>query len=366
MLSRLHSLIVKELLAALKDPKARVVLIVPPILQTLLFAYAVTLEPNNLTLAIQNLDGGRWGRELVMRLAAAQTFTDVFTVESEAQIHRALDEQQAVAVLSIPRDFSRAVESGKPVGVQMLMDGRKTNTTQIVVGYTSRIIGSLQKDMTGERQVGAVQIERNWFNPNLNYKWYTLPSLVAILSTLISLLVTAMSVAREREVGTFEQLLVSPLRPAEILIGKAVAALLIALAEASLILLIAVFVFKIPFQGSVLLLYGAMTVFLLSIIGVGLFISSLSMTQQQAILGTFTFMVPAIVLSGFATPIENMPSWLQSITPGNPLRWFLVIVRGIFLKGMSSEDVVANTWPMAVIALVTLSAATILFRKRME
>ena len=366
MLSRLLSLIVKELLAALKDPKARAVLIVPPILQTLLFAYAVTLEPNNLTLAVHNQDGGRWGHELISRLAAAQTFADIFAVESEAQVHRALDEQQAVAVLSIPRDFSSAIRSGRSVSVQLLLDGRKTNTTQIVVGYTSRIIGSLQRDLTGGRQVGAVQIERNWFNPNLDYKWYTLPSLVAILSTLISLLVTAMSVAREREVGTFEQLLVSPLRPAEILIGKAAAALLIALLEASIILLIAVFIFKIPFQGSVLLLYGAMTVFLLSIIGVGLFISSLSMTQQQAILGTFTFMVPAIVLSGFATPIENMPYWLQSITPGNPLRWFLVIVRGIFLKGMPAADVAANTWPMAIIALVTLSAATILFRKRME
>jgi ABC-2 type transport system permease protein len=209
-------------------------------------------------------------------------------------------------------------------------------------------------------------VERNWFNPNLDYKWYTLPSLVAILSMLVSLLVTAMSVAREREVGTFEQLLVSPLRPVEILAGKAAAALLVALVEASVILLIAVFGFKVPFQGSVPLLYGAMTVFLLSIIGVGLFISALSMTQQQAILGTFTFMVPAVVLSGFATPIENMPHWLQSITPGNPLRWFLVIVRGIFLKGMPAADVAANTWPMAIIALVTLSAAAILFRKRME
>jgi ABC-2 type transport system permease protein len=209
-------------------------------------------------------------------------------------------------------------------------------------------------------------IERNWFNPNLDYKWYTLPSLVAILSTLVALLVTSLSVARERELGTFEQLLVSPLRPVEILVGKSVAALSIALIEATGILLIAVFLFRVPFQGSLLLLYGAMFVFLLSIVGAGLFISSLSMTQQQGILGAFAFMSLSVVLSGFATPIENMPDWLQVIAQANPMRWFMVIVRGLFLKGMPVDDVMANTWPMAIIAIITLSAATVLFRKRME
>ncbi|HOP47278.1 MAG TPA: ABC transporter permease [Desulfobacteraceae bacterium] len=366
MLSRLRSLIIKELLAALKDPKARVVLIVPPLLQALLFSFAITLEANNLTLAVHNLDGGKWGSELVQRLSASRTFTEVFAVESEKQITRALDEQQAIAVLSIPQDFSRAIENETPVSVQLLLDGRKTNTAQIVAGYTLQIVASLQEELAGGQQGNVILIERNWFNPNLDYKWFTVPSLVVILSTLIALLVTAMSVAREREVGTFEQLLVSPLRPAEILLGKAGAALLIAMVEATGIILIGVYGFKIPFQGSLLLLYGSMAIFLLSIIGVGLFISSLSTTQQQGILGAFTFMVPAVVLSGFATPIENMPHWLQVISLGNPLRWFMLIVRGIFLKGMPATDVISNTWPMAVIAVVTLSAAAVLFRKRME
>ncbi|MBN1516708.1 ABC transporter permease [Candidatus Sumerlaeota bacterium] len=366
MLPRLCSLIVKELLAALKDPKARFLLIMPPLIQTLLFAFAVTLEVNNMTLAVQNLDGGKWSYELIQRLSASRTFTNVIAVESEEQIMRALDEQLAIAALSIPQDFSRAIEAGIPADVQLLLDGRKTNTAQIVAGYTEQIVGALQQELSGGEQGNVVLIERNWFNPNLNYKWFTLPSLVAILSTLIALLVTAMSVAREREVGTFEQLLVSPLRPVEILLGKAAAALLIATLEATGIILIAVYGFRIPFEGSPLLLYSSMIVFLLSIIGVGLFISSLSMTQQQGILGAFTFMVPAVILSGFATPIENMPEWLQFITLGDPLRWFLVIVRGIFLKGMPAADVAANTWPLAIIAVITLSAADILFRKRME
>jgi ABC-2 type transport system permease protein len=196
--------------------------------------------------------------------------------------------------------------------------------------------------------------------------WYTVPSLICILSTIISLILTALSVAREREMGTFEQLLVSPLQPIEILVGKALPALFLALCSASLLLAIAIFVFRIPFQGSLALLYGAMVIFLMAIIGIGLFISSLSMTQQQAILGAFVFMPPAVILSGFATPIENMPGWLQSFTVVNPLRWFLIIVRGIFLKDMPPADVLANTLPMVAIAAVTLTAATWLFKRRME
>jgi ABC-2 type transport system permease protein len=173
-------------------------------------------------------------------------------------------------------------------------------------------------------------------------------------------------VAREREMGTFEQLLVSPLQPIEILVGKALPALFLALCSASLLLAIAIFVFRIPFQGSLALLYGAMVIFLMAIIGIGLFISSLSMTQQQAILGAFVFMPPAVILSGFATPIENKPGWLQNFTVVNPLRWFLIIVRGIFLKDMPPADVLANTLPMVAIAVVTLTAATWLFKRRME
>lgn len=364
MLSRILSLIVKELLTVLKDPKGRVILIVPPLIQAVVFTFAATLEVNNLTLAINNLDSGKWGHELVQRLTAAETFTDVFAVENEDQIKSVLDQQRAIAVLCIPRDFSRNVGKGKAAEVQFLLDGRKTNAAQIVSGYLQQIMNTLQQESAPS--FGVTIIERNWFNPNLDYKWFTIPSLVAILSTLVALLVTALSVAREREVGTFEQLLVSPLRPTEILVGKAIPALFIAMVEATGIILIAIFVFRVPFQGSLVLLYGAMFVFLLSIVGVGLFISSLSMTQQQGILGAFTFMVLAVVLSGFATPVENMPGWLQAISLADPLRWFLVIVRGIFLKNMSVSAVAANTWPMAVIGFASLGSAAYLFRKRME
>jgi len=209
-------------------------------------------------------------------------------------------------------------------------------------------------------------VARNWFNPNLDFRWYTLPSLVCILTTVIGLIVTGLSVAREREMGTFEQLLVSPLHPLEILVGKALPALLVAMIEGALIVLIGVSLLQVPFNGSLPLLFASMGVFLLAIIGVGLFVSSLSMTQQQAVLGAFMFLVPATILSGFASPIENMPHWLQTISYANPLRYFMTIVRGIFLKDVPATVVWAQTWPMAIIACVTLSIATWLFKKRME
>jgi ABC-2 type transport system permease protein len=367
MLTRLRALMIKELLNILRDPKSRTVLIVPPIIQIFVFSFAMTMEAKNIHLAVLNLDAGRAGFELMQRFQNAETFSRIMTLTGQAEIPSVLDEQRALAVLVVPVDFSRRLETGETTAVQLLLDGRKTNTAQIVQGYAQRILDGFLADLNpnaGRRP--ATLLTRHWFNPNLEFMWYTVPSLICILSTIISLILTALSVAREREMGTFEQLLVSPLQPIEILAGKALPALFLALCSASLLLAIAIFVFRIPFQGSLALLYGAMVIFLMAIIGIGLFISSLSMTQQQAILGAFVFMPPAVILSGFATPIENMPGWLQNFTVVNPLRWFLVIVRGIFLKDMPPNDVLANTLPMVAIAVVTLTAATWLFKRRME
>ena len=367
MLARLKALIVKELLNILRDPKSRTVLIVPPIIQIFVFSFAMTMEAKNVHLGVLNLDNGQAGLELVQRFDEAQTFTRIVPLTGQAQIKPLLDRQEVLAVLVVPVDFSRRLADGRPTAVQLLLDGRKTNTAQIVRGYAQRILESyLTERGAGKAPQPVILQTRNWFNPNLEFLWYTVPSLICILSTVISLTLTALSVAREREMGTFEQLLVSPLQPTEILVGKALPAHFLALCSASLLLAIAIFVFRIPFQGSLLLLYGALVVFLFAIVGIGLFISSLCMTQQQAILGAFVFMPPAIILSGFATPIENMPPWLQEFTLINPLRWFLIIVRGVFLKDMPPADVLSNILPMVIIAMVTLTAAAWLFKRRME
>lgn len=367
MISRIRALIIKELLAILRDRKSRMILIVPPLMQLFIFAFAATQEVKNQTLAVLNLDRGAAARSLEQDFTAAATFSQILRLQRASEIPEVINRQQAIAVLSIPQDFSRNLERGQPATISFLLDGRKTNAAQIVQGYASRIVNAFQKRQQRPGQPAGITLEaRNWFNPNLDFKWFTVPSLVCILTTVIGLVVTGLSVAREREMGTFEQLLVSPLHPLEILAGKALPALLVAMLEGGLIVTVAVFLLQIPLHGSLALLFGAMAVFLLAIIGVGLFVSSLSMTQQQAVLGSFLFLVPAVILSGFASPVENMPHWLQTISYGNPLRYFMTLVRGIFLKDIPAEVVWSLTWPMAIIATITLSLAAWLFRKRME
>jgi ABC-2 type transport system permease protein len=367
MLNRIKSLIVKELLALLRDKKSRSVLIFPVFVQLFLFSFAATQEAKNLTLGVLNLDRGAAGFELIHRFTAASIFSRVIVFQSPAQATEAINDQKVNAVLWLPEDFSRNVADHAKAMASLILDGRKTNTAQIVQGYASRILTSYKSQYLGEADSEPAAIEvRNWFNPNLDFLWYTVPSLVCILTTLITMLVTGLSVARERELGTFDQLLVSPLRPIEILAGKAIPALLVVTIEGGFIILIGVFILHIPFNGSLALLYGALVVYLCSIIGIGLFISSLAMTQQQAVLGTFIFITPAIMLSGFASPIDNMPEWLQTLTLANPVRYFQVIIRGIFLKDMTPSMVWSELWPLIVISVVTLSAATWLFKHRME
>lgn len=369
MFNRIFALIVKELLAVLRDPRSRIVLVGPPLIQLFVFSFAATLEVKNVEIGILNQDQGRGGWEIVQRIAAASTFTRIDTLRGVREIKPYIDGRHGLLVVHIPEDFSRRVLRGEEGDIQVILDGRRSNAAQIVQNYLERMASELSAEYVannGLQPPATELVTRHWFNPNLNYIWFTVPGLVGILTMLIGLIVTALSVARERELGTFDQLLVSPLQPWEILVGKTLPAMLIGVAEGSLILLAAIFVFKVPVNGSLALLYLAMLVFLAAIVGVGLFISALSTTQQQALLGAFTFMVPGTLLSGFATPIQNMPDWLQVVTLANPLRWFLVVVRGVFMKGLPAELVLANTWPMAVIAVVTLSGAALLFRRRLE
>jgi ABC-2 type transport system permease protein len=366
---RIRALIVKELLAVLRDPRARMVLILPPIIQLVVFSYAGTLEVNNVSVAFLNEDSGKWGYELVQRFAGSPTFTRIRYLGSVADIRTVIDDQTAILVVHIPQDFSSDIAAGRNAPLQLVLDGRRSNAAQIVLGYVNRIVDQMDRDIaaaTGEAAPASLIVARNWFNPNLEYQWFTVPSLLAIITTLAGLTITALSVARERELGTFEQLLVSPLKPFEIIVGKSVPSLIIGLFHGTLFLLAAVFFFRIPFTGSLVLLYASLVAYLVSTIGIGLFISSIAKTQQQAFLGAFLFMSPSILLSGFATPIENMPQWLQYLTLLNPIRHFLVIVNGLFTKAMPAPVVFADAWWLVAIGLVTVSSAAWLFRRRME
>jgi ABC-2 type transport system permease protein len=369
MLARIRFLIVKELLAVWRDPNSRAILIVPPVLQMLVFTFAATQEVKNVPIAVLNEDMGLYARELVHRIEGSPNFSRVIRLGSDAEVEGAIDSRQALMVVRIRVDFSRDVAAGRPAKVQLLLDGSRANSTQIVSGYANEIVTRYDGDLASLRggpPRASALVSRAWFNPNLEARWSTVPALVAILSTLLGLMITGLSIARERELGTFDQLLVSPLSPTEILVGKSVPALLIGVAEASGMVLVGVFVIGVPFRGSVELLYVSMVVYLAALIGVGLFISSLARTQQQAILYSFMFMVPAMLLSGFATPIENMPDWLQSATMANPIRHFITILKGLFLKDLPATEVWRHLLPLVIIAAVTLSAASWLFRRRME
>jgi ABC-2 type transport system permease protein len=369
MATRIAALIVKELLAILRDPKGRMVLIVPPVFQLLVFAYAATLEVRNVDIAVLDRDHGAYSHELIARVEGSPTFGEVLRVSDLAALHAAITRRRAIAALHFGPTFSRDISARRPASLQLVLDGRRSNAAQLVAGYVNQIVDGMASDrLGGTRRAAAAPriVVRNWFNPSVITQWHTVPGLVAVISLLIGLIVTALSIARERELGTFDQLMVSPLRTHEILLGKTVPPLLVGLFHTTLFVSAAVFLFEIPLRGSLLLLYFSALFYLASLIGIGLFISALSSTQQQAILGAFLFATPAILLSGFATPIENMPGWLQSATLINPVRYFLVIVRGVFLKDLPLLEVLRNTLPLAGIALVTLGSAGWLFRHRME
>lgn len=370
MLWRLWTLIIKEFQAVWRDKKGRYVLIVPPLIQTLLFAFAATMEVKDVSVAICNRDAGRYGHELIERIRASSSFHNVRFLTSQEEIMPSVDNRDALLAVTIPQDFSRNLLAGRPAPLQVILDGRRTNTAQIASGYLTLVCQRLQTEIAREHNItppsSITVATRSWFNPNKDYQWFTVPGLVGIIMALEVMLLTGLSVARERELGTFEQLQVSPLTPGEIILGKTVPALLIGLAEGTLVVLMAVFLFDIPLRGALPTLYLGMFLYLLAMTGIGLFVSGIVQTQQQALLGTFVVFMPIVLLSGFMAPVENMPDWMQIATAWNPLRYFLVIIKGVFLKDMPMVMVLKAAIPMLLIALGTLSIAVWSFRRRLS
>jgi ABC-2 type transport system permease protein len=366
MFKRILALVRKELLAVLRDPKSRMSILLPPIIQLLIFTSAATLDVKNVPIGILNRDSGSQAFELVQRFHGSSFFSRIIYLKGVEEIGPFIDNQKGVMVVSIGEDFSRKLDQSLSTEIQLILDGRKSNTAQILSGYTANIIQQFNNDFTAQQEIPQQNVElipRYWYNPNALYYWFNIPSLVCTLTMLACLVVTTQAVARERELGTFDQLLVSPLSTREILVGKTIPGILIGMLEGTFLMVVGTFLYQVPFTGSLALFFLSQFVFVCAISGVGLFISSLCSTQQQAMLGTFVFMLPSTLLSGFATPIENMPTWLQPVTYLIPLRYMLVNTKGIFLKAMSAEIVLSNTWPMALIAVFTLLNASFFFRK---
>lgn len=369
MWNRIFALMIKEFHSIWRDPRSRALIFLPPLVQLCIFAYAATMEVKNIDMVIWDQDKTYYSRELSERFQHSVWFRKIYYVDDERSFGRFLESQKVMMGMSIKNNFSRDIKASKKAEVQLIFDGRQTNVSQILSGYATEIISQYQTDIfdPGYNDLPRVQTRvRNWFNTNLTYLDYTVVSLVATLAMIAGTILTALSVAREREIGTFDQLIVSPLRPFEILIGKTLPPLFIAMVIATFMALMAVFAFRIPYSGSILLFYISTLVFLLSIVGIGLFVSSICKTQQQAILGSFIFQMPAMLTSGYIAPVENMPVFFQKLTYLNPIRFYLAIVKGLFFKDMPFDVVFENLIPVFVTALITLYCAYWMFKRNLD
>jgi len=366
--ARVTNLCRKELLTILKDPATRAILIAPALVQSLVFGYGATYDLTNVPYAL--LDQSRTGAatELIAHLDSTGVFHRVATLRTQADIREVIDTEKALLVIQIASDFERQLSAGQPAPIQLILDARNSNTAGSAAGYVSAVVERYNAELrtrAGAPPTPLVIESRAWFNPNLETRWNLLPGMIAALSMLQTLLLTALSVAREREQGTFDQLLVTPMSPLEIMIGKALPPVLVGLVQSSLILLVAMFWFGIPMAGSLVTLYTGLIFFTVASVGIGLSISAVSANMQQAMLYTFVLLMPMMLLSGLTTPVRNMPHVLQVITLANPLRFAIDLVQRVYLEGVGLGTVWHNLIPLSIIAVVTLPLAAWLFRNRL-
>ncbi|MBN8462699.1 MAG: ABC transporter permease [Dechloromonas sp.] len=365
-LRRIAFLFRKEVLAIFKDPANRVILIVPVIVQSMVFGYGATYDLNHVSYAVLDQSEGEASKELIARLDGSGIFVRAATLRNPGDIARVIDDGQALLVLHFAADFDARLTSSGGAPLQLVLDGRNSTTANMAAGHLGTLVAKFNATRTASSSVSAVGVEtRAWFNPNLESRWNIVPALIASLSMLQTLLLAALSVAREREQGTFDQLLVTPMRPMEILIGKALPSIAVGLIQASLIFAVALWWFQIPFSGSALLLYAALATFATACVGIGLSISALSLNMQQAMVYAFVLIMPLMLLSGLVTPVSNMPWSLQMLTYADPLRFAIELVRRVYLEGAGWSDVYTEFWPMVAVALVTLPVAAWLFRNRL-
>ena len=368
-LYRIFALIRKELLAILKDSKSKTTVFLPPILQCLIFGYAASYDLNQVPYAVLDRDHSGASRALIAAIDGNRAFERVATLRNASEIADQITEKRAALAIVIGQDFERQLMAGKTADIQVIADGRNTNTAATAQGYVSTIAADFARKWSkenGEASPSGVEVTaRAWYNPNFESRWNMIPSLIGTITMMMTMILTAMSVAREREAGTFEQLLVTPFRPYEIMIGKAFPSMLVGLIQATSILLVAQFWFRIPFAGSYFVLYLSLIEFLAAAVGIGLFISSISKTMQQAMIGSVIVMMPFMLLSGLTTPIMNMPQALQYLTRINPLRYAISMTRQIYLEGAGIGQLLPEMLALLAIAAVMLPIAAWMFRNRL-
>lgn len=345
---RLLALIKKEFLSIIKDKQNSIIVFLAPLIQLLIFSFSINLDIKNIDLAIFNQSNSKQTKEILYKFEGSRYIRNIYMVKSYEEANKLLELKKAISIVVFPPNFGIKNNS-----IQVISDGRRSNSAQIAESYIL--------SMTNENN--SLEI-RNLYNPNLNNYWWILPSVFGSVSLVSAFALTAMSIARERELGTFDQILVSPLSALQIMLGKLIPAIIISIFNATIILLIAFFGFDIPLVGDLWLLYLGVIVFLFSVCGIGLFVSSISKTQQQAILYTFVFLLPSFLLSGFATPVENMPNWLEPFTNLVTLKYYLLFLRSIFLKDISFIDSLEYLIPMFLIGIVSFIFAMQFFKRK--
>ena len=357
-LERLLCMIKKEFIQIFRNSKMRAIVLIMPLVQSMVFGYAVTTDVKQVTTAVYDQARTPESRDLVDRFIHSGYFSVRQTIHSDREMDELIDRGIVAAIIRIPPDFSGKLASGTTVAVQIVVDGTDSNTAGVVLNYAGNIIRNdaieiLRKrtDRPGWEATGVHLQTRAWFNENLTSRNFYVPGVIASIVMLVTLLLTSMSVVREKEMGTMEQIIVTPITSAEFIIGKTMPSIILGFVNMIFVTLISVFWFDIPVRGSIVTLLVANGFFLMTTIGAGLFISTLSDTQQQAMMSAFFFYLPAVLLSGFMFPIANMPDVVQAFTYLNPLRYFLIVIRGIFLKGVG----VAILWPQ-ILALFVLGS----------
>jgi ABC-2 type transport system permease protein len=365
---RIAALTRKELLAILKDPRSRYSLLIPPILQCLIYGYVATYDLNDVPYAVLDQDRSDASQKFLAGLDGSGVFRRVANLGRSADVKTTIDERRALLVIQIDQDFERRLLSGRQADVQVIADGRNSNTAGTATRYLGAIVETFNASWRKEQGLRGAPIRlttRAWYNPNLETRWHMIPALIGTLTFLQTMMLTGLSVAREREQGTFDQLLVTPFRPVEIMAGKALPAMLVGIVQATLVLLVAQLWFRIPFAGAFVTLYAGLSVFLLAAVGMGLLLSSVAATMQQAMLFSFLLIMPFALLSGLTTPISSMPMWLQYATLINPLRYAIDIAHRVYLEGAGLGLLMPELWPLVIIAAVTLSGASWMFRHRL-
>jgi len=375
MLERLLRMLIKEFIQVLRNPRMRAVIFIVPVVQVLIIGYAVSTDVRHVALAVYDLDRTPASRDLLARFEGSGCFDVVRRISSEQEIQAVLDAGEAKAVLRFNRGFAEDLDGNRTAQAQLLLDGSDSNTASVILSYASRIAADFnlaRMEQRFTRSAGlrleaqpVTLVTRAWFNPNLDSRNFFVPGVLAMLVAVVSIILSSMAIVREREIGTMEQIMVTPIGRLEFILGKTIPFALIGFVDVALITLVAVFWFRVPLLGNPLMLFLGTGLYLLSTLGVGLFISTVSATQQQAMMTAFFFMLPAFMLSGFVYPIANMPVGVQWLTYLNPLRYYLVIIRGVFLKGLGPQTLWPHLLALAVLGGTMLVLAAGRFRKTM-